>query len=128
MFISVFPQGICSGAGTHVSLKLHCVCSERHKPIPWSNLQGFISVYLMSKAGNPKGVYNVFRNIHCPSQNLPQQNQSVTLCTIEKFATVEEVQESIIDDSIALIIEHSDFVVVEMPPVADNVAHNLTLL
>jgi TNF receptor-associated factor 4 len=34
MFISVFPRGIHSGAGTHISLKLHCVCSEHHELIP----------------------------------------------------------------------------------------------
>ena len=122
MFISVFPRGICSGAGTHISLKLHCICSEHHEPIPWPNPEGFISVYLMSKARNPMGVHDAFYNFNRPLQHLPQQNQAVTLCTIEKFATVEAVQENIIDDSVALIVQHNDYVMVEMPPVARDLA------
>ena len=121
MFISVFPRGINSGAGSHISLRLHvcCVGSENHDLIPWPNLEGFISVNLMSKAGNPMGIYDAFHNFNCPLQHLPQQNEPVTLCTIEKFATVEAVQESVVEDSIALIIQHSDFVVIEMPTVAN---------
>ena len=125
MFISVFPRGIGSGMGTHVSIKLHCVCSEHHELTPWPTLEGFISVHLMSKARNPMGIHGVFQKFSCSLQYLPQRNQTVPLCSIEKFATVETIQENIIDDSIALIVEHSDFVMVEMPAVAHNVAHNL---
>lgn len=118
MFISVFPRGVRSGAGTHISLKLHCVCSEHHVPIPWPNLDGFISVYLMSKARNPMGVHGAFYNFNSTLQLLPQQNKSVILSTIEKFAEVVAVRENIVDESIALIIVHrNDFVMVEVPPV-----------
>ena len=122
MFISVFPRGIHLGAGTHISLKLCCVCSEHHEPIPWPkfNLKGFICIYLMSKTGNLSGIYDVFENCSYPPEHLPQQNRNVTLCTIEKFATVEAVQENVIDNSIALIVQHNDFVVVEIPAVAHN--------
>ena len=122
MFISVFPRGIKSGAGSHISLRLHicCVGSENHHLIPWPNLEGFISVNLMSKAGNPMGIFDAFHNFNRPLQHLPQQNEPVILCTIEKFATVEAVQESVVEDSIALVIQHSDFVIIEMPTVANN--------
>ena len=129
MFIRVFPRGFGSGAGTHVSIKLHCVCSEHRELTPWPTLDGFISVHLMSKARNPMGIHGVFQKFSYSQQYLPQRNQTLELCSIEKFATVETVQENIIDNSIALIVElHSDFVMAEMPAMAHDVAHNLAPL
>lgn len=48
--------------------------------------EGFISVNLMFKARNPMGIFDAFHNFNCPLRHLPQQNEPVILCTIEKFA------------------------------------------
>jgi hypothetical protein len=74
------------------------------------------------------GIHGMFQNFSCPQQHLPQRNQTETLCSIEKFATIKTVEENVVDDSIALIVEHSDFVMVEMPAVRHNLAHNLAPL
>ena len=125
MFVSVFPRGVGSGMGSHISLKLCWVRGENHAVTgPWPIWDGFVSVYLMVGDGDPWRIRTIFQNkSNNPSKFFNCQQNNTVLCTAEKFATVDTVWKSVVNDSIALIIEHNEsFELLEMSGLARNLA------